>query len=157
DGAIWFTEGNIAAGKIGRITTSGVVTNEYSLPTAGGNPYVIAPGPDGALWFGECNAQKIGRITTSGAVTEFPIASSGCQNGITAGPDGALWFTVDGGNVVGRMTTDGTESEFPVFPSGGRAVGITSGPHGALWFTGCTASTESSCTIPAMGRITTAG
>src|ERR1035441_8571022 len=62
DGALWFPEpGN---DKIGRITTSGGIT-EYPTPTS--NIYgfcAIAAGPDGALWFTEFSGNKIGRITT---------------------------------------------------------------------------------------------
>lgn len=86
DGALWFTES--VAGKIGRITTSGVIT-EYAIPTASGYPYGIVAGPDGALWFTELQAQKVGRITTAGSVTEYPVSGNPSPN-ITAGPDGAL-------------------------------------------------------------------
>src|SRR5437588_106152 len=68
DGNLWFTE--LAADKIGRITTAGVVT-EFAVPTAGSAPGSITAGPDGALWFTEFQGNKIGRITTAGVVTEF--------------------------------------------------------------------------------------
>src|ERR1019366_3520028 len=55
-----------AASNIGRITTSGSVT-EY--PVAAPNSS-ITTGPDGALWFTEFGGNKIGRITIGGAVTE---------------------------------------------------------------------------------------
>ena len=54
DGALWFTE---YYGKIGRITTAGVVT-EYPVPTAGSQPNGIASGPDGALWFTENGGEQ---------------------------------------------------------------------------------------------------
>src|SRR5438552_3803240 len=60
DGALWFTE--LFANKIGRITTSGAIT-EYAIPPlnfGGGTPNDITAGPDGALWFGETT--NIGRI-----------------------------------------------------------------------------------------------
>lgn len=59
DGALWFTEQTQPGVKIGRVTTSGVLT-EYSIPTASGNPTDITAGPDGALWFTE--PEKIGRL-----------------------------------------------------------------------------------------------
>ncbi len=90
DGALWFTEG---ANKIGRMTTSGAVT-EYPIPTANSNPSGIAAGPDGALWFAENNSGKIGRITTTGVISEYPIPcaiGAVCiPYGITTGSDGAL-------------------------------------------------------------------
>jgi virginiamycin B lyase len=59
DGALWFTEGN--AGKIGRITTAGAVT-EFTIPTAASGPFGIATGPDGSIWFTESYTNKIGRL-----------------------------------------------------------------------------------------------
>src|SRR5262249_50433456 len=85
DGALWFTEG--IAGKIGRITTTGTVT-EFAAPTAKGGE--ITTGPDGALWFTGVRG-KIGRVTTTGAVTEFTIPlGESSPGGITTGPEGAL-------------------------------------------------------------------
>ena len=66
---MWFT--NPGNNSIGRITTSGVVTN-YTSPTIdltyGGS---ITAGPDGALWFTNLGNNSIGRITTSGVVTNY--------------------------------------------------------------------------------------
>src|SRR5262249_7957610 len=62
DGALWFTEqlpsapgtnGLPYVNRIGRITTSGVIT-EYVLPPSTGGfqgAYSIATGSDGAMWF----------------------------------------------------------------------------------------------------------
>ena len=113
DGSLWFTG---VPGEIGRITTSGVVT-QFAVPeipppagssagTAGtlAMPQSITAGPDGALWFTFTNVTgEVGRITTSGVVTEFvvpeipPPAGSPAGTaatpltllGITAAPDGA--------------------------------------------------------------------
>jgi virginiamycin B lyase len=56
--------------RIGRITTAGVIT-EFALPTAGSDPFDIAAGPDGALWFTQQDGNRIGRITT-GAPAPVP-------------------------------------------------------------------------------------
>src|SRR5438093_387131 len=66
DGKIWFTEA--VGGKIGRITTSGAVT-EFA---DGGDPLGITAGPDGNLWFTVGLDNSIGRITPSGSFTEYP-------------------------------------------------------------------------------------
>jgi len=58
DGALWYTH---TAGRIGRITTGGIVS-EFPLPTAAGSPQVITAGPDGNMWFTELMGNKIGRI-----------------------------------------------------------------------------------------------
>jgi virginiamycin B lyase len=142
DGALWFTESSVS--KIGRISTSGAIT-EYATPDPAG---AITAGPDGALWYTTA-ANKIGRIDTSGATTEYPIPA-GFDNvpwDITAGPDGALWYLKS--NSVGRMATDGTVTEYPLANSPGARYGITAGPDGALWFTEFGANK--------IGRITTSG
>ncbi len=99
DGALWFTNGGISSvatsggssfsfggsSSIGRITTSGVVTN-FTSPNIE-FPSSITAGPDGALWFTNGgvgplsvlggdpffggDTSSIGRITTSGVVTSF--------------------------------------------------------------------------------------
>jgi hypothetical protein len=91
DGALWFTE---IGYTIGRITTTGVVT-EYQVPgvPAGGG---ITVGPDGALWFtpGLYNGDQIGRITTAGVVSGYPLPVDYDVTtfSIATGPDGSLWF-----------------------------------------------------------------
>jgi streptogramin lyase len=55
----WFTESD---GKIGRITTAGLIT-EFPTPTINSFPICFVAGPDGALWFTESSGDKIGRIT----------------------------------------------------------------------------------------------
>ena len=147
DGALWFTEDR--ANRIGRITTSGVIT-EFPIPTGDSRPLSIAAGPDGALWFTEDSVlairNKIGRITTAGVVTEFALPTElnlYTPTSITAGPDGALWFTApnplspfSGVDKICRITTSGAITQFSVPGmgfSGPRS--ITAGPDGALWFT----------------------
>jgi streptogramin lyase len=121
DGAMWFADsgGNYGypgstapPGKIGRITTSGTIT-EYPLPQAGDQPFAVAAGPDGALWFTDYLGQ-IGRITTSGTVTsEVPTPTNTADgylevgpDSIAAGPDGAMWFIEPG--KIGRIPTGAT-------------------------------------------------
>jgi streptogramin lyase len=187
DGALWFVG---VPGKVGRITTAGVVT-EYPVPeippppgSPAGTPATAATltsvtaGPDGALWFMGVPGE-IGRITTSGVVTEFPVPAlappgpdasvpPATVNGIVAGPDGALWFAGVSGE-IGRITTSGAVTEFAVpdapppdgSPEGtpGTAVtptSITVGPDGALWITGpMEGQTDGGSWL--VGRITTAG
>lgn len=68
DGALWFTEykthnsSRIRDSKIGRITTSGKIT-EYSRGlTPDSQPTAIIADPDGNMWFVETNADQLGRI-----------------------------------------------------------------------------------------------
>ncbi len=148
DGNLWFTEPS--SNKIGRITTSGAIT-EYS--TKGIEPANITAGPDGNLWFTEPKSNKIARITTSGAISEFSsgLTTKGEPTGITAGPDGNLWFTEPNGNKIGRITTSGTITEFSSgLTANSEPAGITAGPDGNLWFTEIANPGR-------VGRITTSG
>jgi virginiamycin B lyase len=148
DGALSFTENS--SGKIGTITTSGIIVE--SLIGAASGPDGITVGPDGALWFCEGAANKIGRITTEGDVKEFPLVSGTVPVDIASGPDGALWFTESGtdGGKIGRIDTNGTISEFPVpTRDGSSPEGITAGPDGNMWFTENVGGR--------IGRITTGG
>jgi virginiamycin B lyase len=102
DGALWFTED---VGKIGRITTTGAIS-EFPIPAEqvliswGAFPTSITAGPDGALWFAE-TGNKIGRITTSGVVSEYAISAR--PSAIAVGPDHAIWFA-EAGNRIGRLS-----------------------------------------------------
>lgn len=148
---MWFTDsdGNTGDGRIGRITTAGVIT-EFAILTPFSGPIEITTGPDGNLWFTEQGGNKIGRITTAGVITEFaiPTAFSGLF-GIATGPDGNVWFTEAGVSKIGRITMAGVVTEFRLPTPHSGPVGIATGPDGNLWFTA-----QGSNMI---GRITTAG
>jgi streptogramin lyase len=146
DGSLWFSEGS---SKIGRITTSGSIT-ETVIPTSGAVPDGITSYA-GSLWFTETGAGKIGQIATNGVVTkEFTIPTSGSgPRAIVAGPDGALWFTEKNANKIGRMTTAGVFTETAIPTANSSPQGIAVGNDGALWFTEFNANK--------IGRITTAG
>jgi streptogramin lyase len=147
DGNLWFTEYN--ANKIGRMTTSGVLTAEYSIPPGHAWPEGITGGPDGNLWFTEFYSDEIGKITPGGALTFYPIGTRvGFPEHITVGPDGNLWFT-ERDSIIGRITTSGSVTEFTIPTTGGLPFWITTGPDGNLWFTEYVSNK--------IGRITPAG
>ena len=79
----------------GRNLLSGITgVAEFPIPTPSANPFSIAKGPDGNLWFVERTANKIGMINpTTHAVSEFavPTSNAGLWD-IAAGPDGNVWF-----------------------------------------------------------------
>lgn len=144
DGNLWFTEqGGIGAngcctptfpapGKIGRISTTGVITEFQTQLNSEGSPYTnpagIAAGPDGNIWWTEYSYQtrargtdpggdlhggnRIGRIDLSNnfAITEFAVPTQYARaDGIANGPpgDGGLYFTESPANfslsAVGRV------------------------------------------------------
>ena len=71
------------------------------------DPYWIAAGPDGNVWFTNYGNNTIGRITPSGVVTDFTAPGISEPLDITAGPGRTLWFANYGNNTIGRMTTKG--------------------------------------------------
>jgi len=131
DGALWFIAYSSSCNQtpsgcttmIDRITTAGVVTNQFSVPVTGN---VIAAGPDGGLWFFSSNS-SMGRLSTDGTFTQYPLPAGCCSSGPVLGPDGALWF--DGSGWTGRITASGTITQF-----GSTGLGpINFGPDGAFW------------------------
>jgi streptogramin lyase len=132
DGNLWFTVPSGA--RIGKITTSGVVTL-YNLPPPA-DPDIslwgIVEGPDGNLWF--TAGAFIGKITTAGVVTEYPLpAGSAAEGGIVTGLDRNLWLT-DTSGFVDKMTITGAVTQYPVPGPSSDPMGIVSGPDGRVWF-----------------------
>lgn len=129
DGAVWFAEA--AAGKIGRITMDGAIT-EFPLPT--GIALFLTGGPDGAIWFTLRNENRIGRLSLAGAFSSFPVPTSDARPGrIVSGPDGNLWFGEEIGK-ISRVTPSGVFTEFPIPTSNPGITGLVSGADGAIWF-----------------------
>jgi subtilisin family serine protease len=96
DGNVWFT--NTASSKIGKITTSGTIT-EYAIPGGAGAMYAMVTGPDGNLWVSSNagNGSKVIRVTTGGSITEFALPTTPYPTGIypediAVGPDNRLWM-----------------------------------------------------------------
>jgi virginiamycin B lyase len=148
DGNLWFTE-TLSEGyvtTIARMTPSGTITGEFSLPSDTDSAEYITTGPDGNLWFiiassiGQDAHAKVGRITPQGKITVFDLPASVFDAGaIINGPDGNLWFSV--GRDIVRITPDGHVKEFPLPTIAGKdqysqpaAGNVTTGPDGALWF-----------------------
>ncbi len=144
DGALWFlfqlscTVCSDAGGRMGRITTAGVISE---FPTTLGN-FFGGPtvGPDGALWFIATQAEIV-RMTTAGVATPYQLNAE--ASNIAKGPDGALWFVENqilNGNdsTLGRITTTGVGSYYPIkgiTNDGSNAADVITGPDGALWIT----------------------
>jgi virginiamycin B lyase len=148
DGALWFTES--AGGKIGRITTVGLITH-YPIPSGGGHPTDITLGPDNRLWFTE-EAGRIGAINpalaaadTSNGIIEFERPGT-VPSGIAAS-GASLWFTDSQTNRIEQINLSG--GKLGEFPTGSGPSGITFGPDGAIWFTEMASN--------GIGRLTTCG
>jgi streptogramin lyase len=105
DGNVWATASD--SSLIARITPAGTLIT-FATPTANAQPYGIATGSDGNLYFTEPGVNrvvnKIGRVTPTGTFTEFaiPTALSG-PTLIAAGPDSTIWFTEGSSNKIGVL------------------------------------------------------
>ena len=153
DGNLWTTE--IFAGKIARITPSGVVT-EFTVPNSG-CLVQITQGPDRNLWFVDLCNNFIGRITTKGHIKEFPVPKDRvlpawkaqglgqAPASITVGPDGNLWIAEFATDRIVQLHTNGRYGldfklpRHPGLPAGDPDASgpswITTGADGNLWFT----------------------
>ena len=166
DHNLWFTEQ--AGQKIGKITTTGVITE---FPISGAQALTgIASGPDGNIWFTDEFAGTIGRISTSGTgLRTFSLPANSHPQGITAGPDGNLWYVneVESGNLIrggfkiGKITVSGRITEYstrinagPFDPEDYAPSQIVKGPDGNLWFTNPQLGRQLTYIV---GKITTSG
>jgi virginiamycin B lyase len=108
DGALWFTEANQAnyRGRIGRITTAGVITEFQITVAAVLHPTVIAIALDGTIWFTDTsNTLNVVQMTPDGSMLGFAILGTSASFGLTIGPDGAVWFTDSHRSKICRLRT----------------------------------------------------
>jgi virginiamycin B lyase len=159
DGALWFTVqggGPYGDGSIGRITTSGALTDYTGSTSLIDVPAGITTGPDGALWYtnyGTGTGDSIGRISTSGTIYSYTGTGIDGPQWITPGPDGeqALWFTNSGNNSIGEITTAASQtisftSTPPASPPLGSTYAVSATATSGLSVT-FTISTTSVCSI----------
>jgi virginiamycin B lyase len=95
DANLWFTEYN--GNRIGKISTDGVILDEYDIPTPNSGPIGITTGPEGNIWFTEDTTNKVGRLRAPAnhfLVTAAATGVSGTAFDITVTAMGPL------GNIV---------------------------------------------------------
>ncbi len=143
DGNLYFTEQS--AGKIGRITTNGVITE---VLVAGGTtqPIDITSGPDGGVWFTQGLTNALGRIDPANFtnVMEFPMPTNNTGgvvvdqlNGITLGHDGNLYYTDSTAGILGQVVVSGTNltvTQFYTPTTNAQPWRVAAGPDGNIWF-----------------------
>jgi virginiamycin B lyase len=134
---IWFTLG----GGIGSITATGAITEFRN--SVGSQPYFIAQGPDGNMWFTDTRSVAVGRVTPSGQFTEYAVPNAPSTaglgiRGITSSPfpSPSLWFIDYLNRAIGSITTAGVMTEHPVpnLATSDLHATITAGQIGTLWF-----------------------
>jgi streptogramin lyase len=141
DSNLWFTVIGLASdARIGKITTSGVVT-EYASSELG-QPEQIVSAPDGALYVADSTAKTLVKVTTSGAITAYQTDFvGGSPLTLAPGPSGQIWVA---DNVIHMTKFDTTTHIFSplvrlpdflnVKPVG--MHGIAMGRDGDMWVTG---------------------
>jgi streptogramin lyase len=138
DGNLWFMGFKGSVGELGKVTTSGVISESaYPYETN-----AVAPGADGNLWTAEPNtgAETATRILPSSkTLTGFPFVSpaSAFSEDIAPGPDGNLWFTMTGAlDGVGRISS-GAPVALVSAPAvtGGAQAGAPQQCSGVQWST----------------------
>ncbi len=135
DGNIWYCSHNYSSGVVGKVTSSGSIT-DYTVDAL---PTEITSGSDGNLWF-ITSSNVIGKVTTSGGVTLYTDDDGVSYADITSGSDGNLWFTcessVEGRSGIGMITTSGAISHYWLSNLDDcQYTDITSGNDGNIWFT----------------------
>jgi virginiamycin B lyase len=143
DGNLYFTEQ--LAGKIGRITTNGVIT-EALVADGTTQPLDITTGPDGGVWFTQANTNALGRIDPSNFtnVMEFTMPTNntggaiGDQlNGIALGKDGNLYYADSPAGILGRVSVNGTNltvTQFYTPTTNALPWRVAAGTDGNVWF-----------------------
>jgi virginiamycin B lyase len=87
----------------------------FRLPAPDAEPFDLAAGPDGSMWFTEFRADMIGRISPSGVISQFKVPTAGAgPYQIAAGPQGSMWFTEYNTTKIGQVSRSGHVTEFPL-------------------------------------------
>ncbi len=143
DGNLYFTEP--LAGKIGRITTNGVISEAVVSPGTT-QPTSITTGPDGALWFTQGASNALGRIVTSNFTNVIQLSlppnnTAGAVvdelNGIVLGRDGNLYYTDPPAGMIGQVAVSGTNltvTQFYTPTTNAQPWLIATGPDRNIWF-----------------------
>jgi virginiamycin B lyase len=146
DGALWFTDPGL--GSLGRITTSGVVT-EHRLPHTPGDSITMTA--DGALWVPEPAAGAVAKVSESGAVSQVVLAAGRRPESVATGPDGSVWVGEGGGPYLARIAATGAVVDWPLPDPAERVVALADGIGPALWYS------ATSPTGTRLGHVSTGG
>ena len=130
DGNIWFAEK--FAGKIGRVTPSGNVTEFTVPPQLATGPSQIVRGADGALWF--ATDDGFGRIAVNGEFTLYPAATRSAAGQLVLAPDGSFWLA-NGDDSITQFTLPAGTSRLVLFSPPSTTSGMLFDAAGNLYVT----------------------
>jgi len=123
------------------VDRAGIVTR-FDIPKAPARePFGLAWGSDGALWFTAGPRGAVGRVSAGGVflgeiVLPLPLPQIGSD--LAQGADGALWvlaFNRPDVPYLARFSPAGSIDLFPIGGGGLDSGGLISGPDGYIWFT----------------------
>jgi virginiamycin B lyase len=127
---LYFTE--LTAGRIGRVTASGKITE----PTPGSRPIAVAP-RDCRVWFSEEAGHRYGVLDPrSGRIVEYPLRRPSDELASLAfDRRGRLWLQHVKPDVLGRAGRGREANTFPIPTEHATMHRIILGPGGRMWFT----------------------
>jgi virginiamycin B lyase len=130
---MYFTE--LAGSRIGRITTSGQIT-EWATPTAHAMPIAVAP-HNCRIWFSEAMGHHFGVLDPQKPpITEYPLPKPDEQlAGLAFDRTGRLWLQYVKPDLIGLVGAGMKVREFPIPTKGATMHRIILGPGGNMWFT----------------------
>lgn len=92
-------------GAIGLVGLRDDACELFRLPAAGvaREPWAVAKGPDGNLWFTDRGAGRIGRLSPERTWEEFQLPPGLRPLELVAGHDGRMYFTLEGRHRIGAI------------------------------------------------------
>ena len=106
-------------GAIGRYDPGDRSFDEVATPTAEGQPYGIAIGPDGRVWYGEAASGLMVALdpaTRAQDTVRVPTPNAIVRHMVTDSTRGRIWLALSGTGRIGRI-------DVPTGPEGTRTAG----------------------------------
>jgi virginiamycin B lyase len=126
---ISITSTSASVGTLTGTTLTTIPTAYENMRTGLTNPYSIATGPDGAIWFGAVNGNTVGRLKMDGTYTAYTV--TGQPNWLTSGPDGNMYVGYFSPSTLEKFTMSGAHTTYTL--SNG-AYGLAVGPDAYIWY-----------------------
>ena len=101
-----------------------VEIKEYKVPR-GTHPHVVAPAPDGTVWYTAQSTEELGRLDPKTKKTQhIHLGNGSSPHGVIVGPDGAPWITDSGLNAIVRVDPVTLKVETFPMPAGSGFAGL---------------------------------
>jgi virginiamycin B lyase len=111
----------------------------YKLPPGAG-PHVVAPAPEGNVWYTAQAAGALGILDPkSGKTEQIPLGKDAAPHGVIVGPDRAAWITEGGQNSIARVDPGTKAVKLYPLPKDFADANLNTATfdhRGILWFTG---------------------